>query len=343
MVLDPDGNPIVLTGTVVNGVTQYSLAKYGAPGGGLKWRKPTTPDAAFLSAHSTGITVATPQAQLLRYDATGKLLWTRNVAGITRSLQDLAQGPGGGFVFGGVFAVDEPYWHEEKWLAKCDSTARLTWHRIVGRSDYWPPTLEGLTIGASDRIAALWGANGLMYSAVRYAADGRPLWAAQYEYAEFGLDIAVDGRGGIATTLDAVNNYPGAGRLIRHDSAGTYMWDYLFWPRDPSDGYDHSVMPSEVVIDSADAVYVAGQTNTPLQGEPATATIDGSDIWLAKLINYGFVVWQRRLEKPGGQDVYELRRDVRNNLFLLGRDGASLFLSRMRPEPPAAAAVGEER
>jgi hypothetical protein len=181
-------------------------------------------------------------------------------------------------------------------------------HAMVGTQDGF---LSQLDSAGAFIIANTWGGAG------GYArADALAINSAGAIFVTGGFDGTVDFLAGAGTDNHSSNGSRDA-FLTRYDSAGSYNWT-VTWG---GTGYEFG---NQVAIDSANAVYIAGQFEGTVDFNPGSVfdnhTSQGmADIFVSKLDSAGNFVWARTLGSTGEDRGFFVTSDSNNNVYSCGR------------------------
>jgi len=281
---------------------------------------------------------------LLRYDATGNLLWARvfGTGDGDLGLSVASDGAGNAYVCG--FTPGDMYGTNQGgfdvFLAKYDSSGDQQWVRQFGGTGFEEGRsvavdaagnayVTGYTTG---ELAASPSAGGYDAYLAKYDASGNQQWVRQWgaEGTDMGEEVAADSQGfayvfGQADDVDLfVRKYDGAGNLVWEADVSTPQAD----------------VARSIAIDEDGNVLLSGRTNGEFDGERSDWRCNA---FLAKLDESGEMKWgelwgtQEREESADG-----VATDPWGNVYLSGwiaggNDVADAFLVKYTPEPASAA------
>jgi hypothetical protein len=284
---------------------------------------------------------------LVKYDASGNVVWARNTGGTARPW-GVACDPSGNIVITGSF--DGPFLtlgtdtifnagFRDGFLAKYDAAGNVLWATQIGgtQDDYG----ASVACDASGNVIV----SGCFYSPViqcgpftltntgsydifliKYDAIGNVLWATSATGAgyEIGRSVTTYGNGDIyitghyTGTLSFENQtiYSNGSwdvYLTKYSASGTVIWVRNFgealedWPRD-------------VVTDPAGNVYIAGSFRSQtLTVDTTTLTSQGfSDIFLAKYDAAGNPLWLKGAGGVYNDEAVSLACDLAGHVYAAG-------------------------
>lgn len=281
---------------------------------------------AYISGFTDGGSLGGPNAGaqdafLTKYDASGNLLWSRQLGTSTR---DEARGVAvdgsgnvyiGGLTQGSLAAPNAG--NIDTFLAKYDSAGTLLWSRQLGTVDFdlglgvavdssGNPYLTGWTSGSLGGPTA----GGIDAFVTKYDGTGNLLWSRQVGTSgtDQSYGVAVDGSGNafISGSTDGSLGGPSAGNadafLTKYDSAGNLLWSRQIG----TSTYDET---HGVGVDGPGNVFISGFTSgnigAPNAGNTDTflvkyAVPEPSSFLLAGLGATGAAILLRRRKNAGG-------------------------------------------
>ncbi len=318
------------------------LAKYDASGTPLWARQIGTSEkddgvgvavdgvgSAYITGYTSGSLGGTSaghaDAFLAKYDASGTLLWTRQLgtSDTDRGHAVAVDGTGNVYITGLTWGrlVWPTFGIVDVFLAKYDTSGTLLWTRQTGS----PVTDEpyGLAVDnagnayiTGDTLGSFGGPNAGLTDIflVKYDTSGTLLWTRQASTREWdaGRGVAVDRAGNAYITGLTHGNLGGPNAnltgdtsdffLAKYDTSGTLLWTQqagTFWD-DPGLG---------VVLDGVGNAYITGTTKGPLGGSNAGD-------WDAFLVKYGNVSCYADCDGSGVLDFFDFL--CFQNSFVLG-------------------------
>jgi len=280
-----------------------------------------------------GPNVGKQDAFLAKYDATGALLWTRQLGttGPDESNSVAIDLSGNVYIsgrtlgsLGGLNAGSD-----DVFVAKYNNSGGLLWTRQLGTGglDYsWSVAIDnsGSAYITGYTTGNLGGLNAGMADVflAKYDSSGSLLWTRQLGTSsnDFGNAVAVDGLGnayvsGITYGSLAGPNAGGSGDafLTKYDSSGTLLWTRQFG----TNNFDES---NSVAIDYSGNVYISGRTAGSLGGPSA----GGWDAFLAKYDCSGVFLWARQLGTNSDDYSSSVAIDGSGNAYISGPTDGSL-------------------
>jgi Beta-propeller repeat len=270
--------------------------------------------SAFVTGDTNGplggTSVGSPDAFLVKYGASGVLLWKRQIGGNlgTHGYGVAVDGAGSAYVtgrtsddLGGPSAGKD-----DMFLVKYDASGTLLWKRQLGSQ--WKD--QGTSVAVDDlggvyvagRTQGTLGATGLAGDDVflaKYDASGTLLWIGQEgtEREDRGFGVAVDGAGNAYVTgfTERSLGGPSAGGsdifLLKYNASGT-----LLWKRQAGTSEDEVAW--DVAVDSTGNAHIVGGTFGGLGGPNAGF----EDVFLTK---YGIVCYAD-CDKSTGKGVLDI-------------------------------------
>ncbi|PSR52038.1 hypothetical protein AHMF7605_00140 [Adhaeribacter arboris] len=318
--------------------TQWNMRFGGAGNDGLLTLIQTTDGGYITGGHSpSGISGDKTQATqgkndywLVKTDANGKKLWDKRYGGpdheyLNRILQTLD----GGYLLGGSSLsglggdkTQDNRGDRDYWIVKIDAQGNKQWDKRFGGSGYDElkkvlllPTGEYLLAGYSnspangDKSQASQG--GTDFWVIKITSTGAKIWDQRYggtlnddlmgivPTSEGGFLLAgssASGRSGDKTELSRGGN---DFWLVRIDKDGNKQWDKRFGGSGQDELYSLGRTTSYI--------FLAGQSNSPADGDKSQDSQGGKDYWLLKVSNNGALIWDKRF---GGDQEDELRGSI---------------------------------
>ncbi|MBU2009388.1 MAG: SBBP repeat-containing protein [Chloroflexi bacterium] len=228
-------------------------------------------------------------AFLMKFDSAGKELWTRQFGSPADEwVMDLAV-DGAGNVYGaggtwGALPGQKSSGQEDAFLVKYNGQGKGLWTRQFGSTV--DERVLGLAVdGAGNVYGAGWTegvlpkqrSSGKRDAFLRkYDGRGSEVWTRQFGTPEGdeALSVAVDGVGNAYAAGSIKGALPGQGAagledafIAKFDGRGRELWAHQF-------GSFMTDQASNVAVDGAGAVYVAGQTWGSLPGQRSSGRVD---------------------------------------------------------------------
>jgi hypothetical protein len=300
---------------------------------------------AYISGYTYGSlggpNAGSVDAFLAKYDASGSLLWTRQMGTTSEDYSHsvAVDGLGNAYISGytGGSLGGPGAGNGDAFLVKYDSSGSLLWTRQIGTfsTDYSRcVAVDGL--GNAYISGYTWGslggpnASGGDAFLAKYDSSGSLLWTRQMgtaDYDDYSYSVAVDGLGNayISGYTGGSLGGPNAGGsdafLAKYDSSGSLLWTRQIG----TTAYD----PCEsVAVDGLGNAYISGYTLGSLGGPNA----GGADAFLAKYDSSGSLLWARQIGTPEYDYSYSVAVDASGNAYISGYTHGSL--GGPNPDPP---------
>lgn len=278
---------------------------------------------------------------LSKYNSAGELLWTNQfgssetdfVISIATDntgdlyLTGLTEGNLGGERIGPI---------SDAWIAKYDSDGNQQWVQKINGTKGRPTSGNSLDIDADGNIylsgvTDSFNPEGAVlpistdFWVAKYDSNGSQLWFQKLGLLEDGTEFdenysnAVDRDGNVYSTGFTTGNLasPNAGLydvwLTKHDTNGQLEWIRQFGTEDYEWAWG-------VDTDSQGNIYLGGYTLGNLEGTNAGSY----DAWITKYDNQGNQLWTQQFGTPGDDEVFSLKIDSNDNIFLAGYTDDSL-------------------
>ena len=242
--------------------------------------------------------ISIEDASLIKYDASGNLLWARAYDGPAMGPdqgQAIAIDVAGDVVGVGAATAGSS---SDPLIARWDAAGNVEWAAVI-------PTLGGdylnaVVIAPSGDIYAAGITGGSTFLGdvyvVKLSATGTVLWQRSFDGggapvtgSEIAYGIALAPSGGVYVSGDAITPGGADAVLLSYDAAGNLLWSRTI------DGAGHANdSGSECGVDGAGDVYLAGRVN-----EGAATK---HDFLLAKFDAAGNELWRRTWDGPAHQD-----------------------------------------
>jgi FOG: WD40-like repeat len=363
LAIDDNGNIFLvgatdgsLGGPVSGGNKDAWIAKYDATGK-LRWKRQLgTPDYdsakavvadsagnAYLAGTTAGSLVGASHgdydAWLAKYDATGKILWKRQLGTPEYDGANVvAVDTSSGYVYlagSSVGSLGGPnLGSDDAWLAKYDATGRLLWKRQFGTSEY--EAAFDIAIDSAGQIylcgiteGSLGGPNqgGSDGWLAKFDATGKILWKRQLGTStdEDAARVSTDGAGNVywvgTTNASLGGIYQGEedAWLAKYDGSGQRQWKRQF-------GTSGDDIGSDVQTDEDGNVYVTGYTNGSLAG----ANLGDYDIWLVKYDDSGHRLWKQQFGTVESESSFGMKL-YSGHVFIAGGTNGSFGDVNLNP------------
>jgi uncharacterized delta-60 repeat protein len=261
-----------------------------------------------------GITASTGAGNndflLAKYNSSGTIQWQRVLggAGSDQGRSVAIDSTGNVYVFGVTNSTGAG--GNDLLLAKYNSSGTIQWQRVLGgaggdegRSVAIDSTGNVYVLGLTSSA----GAGSFDFLLAKYNSSGTIQWQRVLGGAgsEQGFLVAIDSAdnvyvfGATASTGAGSNDF----LLAKYNSSGTIQWQRVL-------GGAGSDFGNSVAIDSADNVYVFGQT--------ASTGAGNNDFLLAKYNSSGTIQWQRVLGGISNDQGRSVAIDSADNVYVLG-------------------------
>ncbi len=270
-------------------------------------------------------------AWMASYDATGALLWTRQLGTAGNEIGSAVSADGLGSVYlagstNGNLAGPNAGSGGDAWVARYDDAGALLWTRQFGTTGVdvaSAVSADGLgnvyVAGQTRGNLAGPNAGGDDAWVARYDATGTLLWTRQFGTTgrEFASAISADGLGNVYVAGGTGGNLagPGAGGVDawvgKYDANGALLWTRQL-------GTTSGEHASAVSADGLGNVYVAGSTTGNLGGPNA----GGSDAWLARYDAAGTLLWTRQFGTARIDSANAVSADGSGNVYVAGEMGS---------------------
>ncbi len=287
---------------------------------------------------------------LVKYDATGTVLWAKSAGGSNddNGISVATNATGDVYVTGfftsptlvfGTTTLTNAG-NRDMFLVKYDATGTVLWAKSTGGSgdDFvWSVATDAggdvYVVGEFASPTIVFGTTTLTNTAtsdmflVKYDATGLVLWAKSAGGSNYdeGISVATDAAGDIYVTGDfasptlvfdttTLTNTGGFDMfLVKYDATGTVLWA----KNTGGSGNDYGV---SVATEAAGDVYVTGSFASPtLVFGTTTLTIAGSDdIFLVKYDATGQVLWAKSAGGSGSDQGISVATDAAGDLYVTG-------------------------
>ncbi len=278
---------------------------------------------------------------LSKYNSAGELLWTNQFGSSeTDFVISIATNNAGELYLTGLTEGDlggeRGEGISDAWIAKFDSDGNQSWIQKIEGTTGRPTSGNSLDIDADGNIylsgvTDSFNPEGSVlpvstdFWVSKYDSNGSQLWFQQLGMLEDGSEFdenysnAVDQNGNVYSTGFTTSDLasPNAGLydvwLTKHDTNGQLEWIRQFGTEDYEWAWG-------VDTDSQDDIYLGGYTLGNLGGTNAGSF----DAWLAKYDKQGNQLWTQQFGTPGDDEVFSLKIDSNDNIFLAGYTDDSL-------------------
>jgi hypothetical protein len=220
----------------------------------------------------------------------------------------------------------------DAFVRKYDAAGNVVWTRQFGTSG--TDDASGVALDGSGGVYVAGDTNGTLPGQTsaggtdafvrKYDAGGTVVWTRQFGGASTDhLDgVAVDSAGQTVyvagDTFGALPGQTSAGAsdvfVQKLNAAGTTVWTRQFG----TTGFDDA---SEVALDGAGGVYVAGSTGGALPGQTSAGAFDA---FVRKYDAAGNVVWTRQFGTSGTDDAFGLALDGSGGVYVAGDTNGTL-------------------
>ncbi len=271
-------------------------------------------------------------AFLAKHDASGSLLWTRQLG---TSAGELCRGVAVDGA-GNAYVTGETYGNldglnagiADAFLAKYDASGGLLWTRQIGTSgneESYAVAVDGAgnayITGLTTGNLGAHNAGGQDVFLAKFDPSGALLWVRQTGTSnnDFGEGLAVDSAGNsyiaggtlgglVGTNAGAIDAF-----LMKYDSSGVWQWTRQFGTLDYEEG-------SAVAVDSAGSVTVTGYTGGALGG----ANAGGNDAFVARFDASGTPLWTRQVGTSANDYGFGVGVDGAGHTYITGYTQGSL-------------------
>lgn len=266
-------------------------------------------------------------AFLTRIDASGNVLWTRQIGTVSfdGSTSIAVDGAGNSYITGrtngNLGGTSEG--GSDAFLMKFDTSGNQVWARQVGTAESdrgWAVAVDGSgnvyisgdTKGSFDGFGNQGEKDAFL---VKFDTSGNKLWTRQIgtEYTDTSDAVAVDNAGNVYISgitkgdLGGTNAGSFDAFLAKFDSSGNQVWMRQFGTTANEGG-------QAVSVDVSGNIYVSGDTGGSLGGPNAGS----GDAFLAKYDASGSQVWIRQIGTAGDERIFAVSVDGAGNAFISG-------------------------
>jgi hypothetical protein len=292
---------------------------------------------AYVSGQTSG-SLGAPNAGsvdafISKYDASGSVLWTRQIgtSSLDVSMGVSADALGNVYISGytsGSLCDPPNAGGVDAFVSKYDTSGNLLWCRQLGSSgdDYsFGASADGLgnVYMSGYTSGSLDGPNAGPHDAfvTKYDAAGNLLWTRQLGTSvnDYSLGVSADGLGNVYFSGQTSGSLggPNAGSedafLTKYDASGNLVWSRQLGTSAHDTSYD-------VSADGVGNAYISGYTNGSLDGPNA----GGVDAFVSKYDSSGNLVWTRQLGTSDDDWSYRVSADEIGNAYVSGTTFGSL-------------------
>ncbi len=272
------------------------------------------------------------EAFLAKFDASGNVLWTRQIgtAKYDRSNAVAVDSAGNAYISGNTYGSlgGTSAGGSDAFLVKYDPSGNLVWSQQIGTAN--TELSSSVVVDSSSNIYICGNTNGNLGGTYRgeddayltkFDSSGNVLWTRQIGTTENdnGHAVTVDSSGNVYISgstsgdLDGVNAGSYDAFLTKYDTSGNELWTQQIGTTSSDSSY-------AVTTDSTGNVYISGYTEGDLGGTNAGSL----DACLTKLDASGNVLWSRQIGTYATDRSYGVAVDSSGNIFISGFTGGSL-------------------
>jgi hypothetical protein len=288
--------------------------------------------SGFTTGNLDGTNSGGTDAFISKYDASGTLLWTKQLG--TSSGDEAravsADGLGNVYITGVTFGNlgGSNAGNGDAYISKYDSTGTLLWTQQIGTSGQ--DGCAGVSADGSGNVyisgyttGSLGGANAGNYDAFisKYDASGALLWTKQIGTSsnDTSNSVSVDGSGNVyisGVTDGGLGGASAGGQdafLVKYDANGTLLWTR----QAGTSAFDRS---NAVSVDGLGNVYISGITQGSLGGTNAGS----NDAFISKYDASGTILWTEQLGTSSSDNCFGVSVDISGNAYAVGSTLGSL-------------------
>jgi tetratricopeptide (TPR) repeat protein len=325
--LDGSGNAFITgsTSSFGEGYSDVFLLKYDSSGT-LQWNKTwggpnddyghgialDGSGNAFITGSTESYEDGNDDAFLLKYDASGNLLWNKTWGGSNYDYGHgiALDGSGNAFITGSTHSYGAGYY--DAFLLKYDTSGNLLWYKTWGGSN--DDIGKGIALDGSGNAfitgsTRSYGAGDNDAFLLKYDTSGNLLWnktwGGSFYDEDIGYGIALDGSGNAFIT-GYTRSY-GAGDndafLLKYDTSGNLLW-YKTWGGSGSD-YGEGIS-----LDASGNAFITGDTRSYGAGN--------YDVFFLKYDSSGNLLWYKTWGGSDNDRGYGIAVDSSGNAFITG-------------------------
>jgi hypothetical protein len=279
-----------------------------------------------------GLTAGEFDAFVANYDASGNLLWVRQLGSSMTDVAYAVSADGVGNVYLSGFtdgSLDgSSYGNSDAFISKYDGEGNHLWVRQLGSA-----AADGSRGVAADSLGNVYlavttggdlggpNAGGFDAAVSKFDAAGTALWTRQFgtTVEDLAREIATDPFGNVflaGVTMGSLGG-PSAGNrdifVSKHDAAGNLLWIRQLGTSF-DEAYSHGPDGVRVSTDMFGNVYLASSTNGSLGGPNA----GDSDLFFAKFDAEGNLRWTEQYGTSGAENGASVSEDGLGNIYLSG-------------------------
>jgi hypothetical protein len=281
----------------------------------------------------TGTNAGDSDAYIRKYNASGGLLWSRQLgtSGFDYAMGTSADGLGNVYTAGWTWGPLGGTYSglSDVFIAKYNSAGTQLWIRQLGTStvdearSVSADKLGNVFVGGTSSGNLSGGINSGAQDAFvsKYNSSGSLLWTRLFGTSteDTTFSISADGLGNVyaagytAGSLDGSNMGSYDVFVRKYDAAGSLLWAKQVGTSSYDDGHG-------VAFDGSGNVYVAGWTSGSLGGPNA----GGYDAFLRKYDAAGNLSWTRQLGTTDDDEYFSVAADPSGNVYITGLTFGSL-------------------
>jgi Ca2+-binding RTX toxin-like protein len=276
----------------------------------------TTSDALPGQTNASGQDVF-----IAKYNATGSLLWTQQLADASAQFYGDTFLDNSGNVIVSRYTLGST---NDILVSKYDTDGTLLWNRQLGSSV--SDTLRQTVLDSSGNVIVSGDTDGFLAQSnqglsdvfvAKYAVDGTQLWARQLGSSNYDniTKTVVDANGNViisGTTSGALAGQTNQGGqdifVAKYDANGNLLWTKQLG----SSAYDAI---NQTTIDLNGNIIVSGSASAALSGQ---TSLGSQDSFVAKYDANGNLVWLKQLGTASYESITGTRVDANGNVVIIG-------------------------